>query len=81
MMRNGTTKEMEMNERTTLEREYKAALRICKSLESGSNEKAWLEANDRLTVARKAMVAAQIANPTKSEIKKTWAMSFNSWRN
>ena len=55
--------------RKQAEKEYKAALAAWNKAQDVS-EAAFAAANARLTIARKNLVAAEIATPTRKEIKR-----------
>lgn len=57
-------------DRKTAKQRYDAALAAVRAAESGTDAAAYDAAEAALAVARSVLVAAELANPTKAEIKK-----------
>lgn len=57
-------------QRLQAQKEYDSALKAVRLAESRNDESAWLAADGRLTIARSALVAAEIANPLPAEIRR-----------
>lgn len=56
--------------RKQAEIKYKMALNAERAAQDQPDESIWVAANDALTTARAELVEAEIAEPTKAEIKK-----------